>query len=87
MMVPNIKPAFELNKKKAAIHCADTVAPIALNDGEENYLVYTLEDREHPLTALELFAELEKGRLSGEEEGTLSADEVRAHFRERMNER
>ena len=35
---------------------------------------------------LQLLGELEKGRISGETEGWLSPEDVRAHFRERAKE-
>lgn len=35
--------------------------------------------------AIKLLSELEGGRNSGEENGWISADEVRAHFEERLN--
>ena len=43
------------------------------------------EEYEKDKAALRLMCELEKGRQSGEENGWLSSDEVRARFEERLN--
>ena len=43
------------------------------------------EQYEKDKAALRLMCELERGRKSGEENGWISADEVRARFEERLN--
>ena len=43
------------------------------------------EEYEKTKAALRLMCELEKGRKAGEEQGWLSSDDVREHFRRKTN--
>ena len=43
------------------------------------------EEYEKTKAALRLMCELEKGRKAGEEQGWLSSDDVREHFRRKAN--
>ena len=46
-----------------------------------------LRDYEKAQATIRLMSEIAKGRRSGEEEGWLSVEEVRAHFCARANEK
>ena len=69
--MPHLNPTSD-QKKGAAVHPEITMSyPICLSKNE---------------AALKLLSELERGRKSGEENGWISADEVRAHFQEYLKE-
>lgn len=48
-------------------------------------LDYTEQDNEKTIAAGILMKELQKGRLSGEQDGWLSEEDVKTHFESRFN--
>ncbi len=55
-------------------------------NGHDAYSIRTMEDEEYFLKAeamIQLLSELNAGIRSGEEEGWLSTEDIRAHLRER----
>ena len=85
--MPNIKPISDLRNYTEVLHDVAVGAPVFLTkNGRGKYVIVDMEDYEETQATLRLMNELEKGRRSGEREGWLSADDVRAHFRARANE-
>ena len=85
--MPNIKPISDLRNYTEVLHDVAAGAPVFLTkNGRGKYVIVDMQDYEETQATLRLMNELEKGRRSGEREGWLSADDVRAHFRARANE-
>lgn len=85
--MPNIKPISDLRNYTEVLHDVAVGAPVFLTkNGRGKYVIVDMQDYEETQATLRLMSELEKGRRSGEREGWLSADDVRAHFRARANE-
>ena len=62
-------------------------APVFLTkNGRGRYDALDIQDYEKTQATLKLMNELAKGRKSGEQEGWLTAEEMRAHFRAKANE-
>ena len=87
--MPNIKPISDLRNYSAVLQDVAVGSPVYLTrNGRGCYAIIDIaeyEEYEKDKAALRLMYELEKGRKSGEENGWLSSDEVRAHFEERLN--
>ena len=85
--MPNIKPISDLRNYSEVLHDVAVGAPVFLTkNGRGRYAIVDIHDYEKTQATLKLLGELEKGRISGETEGWLSPEEVRAHFRERAKE-
>lgn len=87
--MPNIKPISDLRNYSAVLQDVAVGSPVYLTrNGRGCYAIIDIaeyEEYEKDKAALRLMYELEKGRKSGEENGWLSSDEVRARFEERLN--
>ena len=85
--MPNIKPISDLRNYTEVLHDVTVGAPVFLTkNGRGRYAIVDMQDYEKTQATLQLMNELAKGRRSGETEGWLSTEEVRAHFRARANE-
>ncbi len=85
--MPNIKPISDLRNYSEVLHDVDVGAPVFLTkNGRGRYAIVDMRDYERTQALLRLMSELEKGRRSGETEGWLTPEELRAHFRARANE-
>ncbi len=85
--LPNIKPVSDLRNYTEVLHDVAVGAPVFLTkNGRGRYAIMDIQDYEKTQTILRLMNELAKGRKSGEEEGWLSPDDIREHFRARENE-
>ncbi len=85
--MPNIKPISDLRNYSEVLHSVTVGSPVFLTkNGRGRYAIMDIQDYEKTQATLKLLAELEKGRISGETEGWLSPEEVRAHFRARAKE-
>ena len=80
--MPNIKPISDLRNYSEVLHDVAVGAPVFLT---KNAIV-DMQDYERPQASIRLMNELAKGRHSGEAEGWLTPDDMRAHFRARANE-
>ena len=61
-------------------------SPVFLTkNGRGKYAIVDILDYEKAKATIQLVNELAKGKQSGEEKGWLSADEVKAHLKERYN--
>lgn len=85
--MPNIKPISDLRNYSEVLHDVAVGEPVFLTkNGRGRYAIVDIKDYEKTQATLRLMRELEKGRRSGETEGWLTPEEVRAHFRARANE-
>ena len=79
--MPNIKPVTDLRNYNDVLRDVATGSPVFLTkNGRGRYAIVDMQDYEKTAATMRLMSELERGRRSGEEEGWLSADDVRAHF-------
>ena len=84
--MPNIKPISDLRNYTEVLHDVAVGAPVFLTkNGRGRYAIVDMQDYEQMQATLKLLNELAKGRCSGEQEGWLTADEMRAHFRGKAN--
>ena len=87
--MPNIKPVSDLRNYSEALRDVAVGAPLFLTkNGHGRYAVLDIgdyEEYEKILAWQQLKRELDKGRQSGEEEGWVSAADVRSYFEERFN--
>ena len=85
--MPNIKPISDLRNYSEVLHDVAVGAPVFLTkNGRGRYAILDMQDYEKAEATLRLMSELAKGRKSGEAEGWLSSEEMREHFRARVNE-
>lgn len=83
-----IKPVSDLRNYNTVLEDVSAGSPVYLTvNGRGKYIIRDIEDdQEYEKTKamLRLMCELSEGKRSGEEEGYMSADEVRAYFRTKM---
>lgn len=85
--MPNIKPISDLRNYSEVLRDVAVGAPVFLTkNGRGRYAIVDMQDYEKTQATLKLMNELAKGRCSGETEGWLSPDDMRAHFRARAHE-
>ena len=83
--MPNIKPVTDLQNYSDVLHDVSFGEPVFLTkEGRGCYVIVDMREYERTNATLHLMGELEKGRRSGEEQGWLSPEQVRAHFHERL---
>ena len=82
--MPNIKPISDLRNYSEVLHEVAVGEPVFLTkNGRGRYAILDIQDYERTQATIRLMNELAKGRRSGETEGWLTSEEVRAHFRAR----
>lgn len=87
MNMPNIKPISDLRNYSEVLSDVAVGAPVFLTkNGRGRYAIIDIQDYEKTQATLRLMNELAKGRRSGEQEGWISSDDMRAHFKCRANE-
>ena len=85
--MPNIKPISDLRNYTEVLQYVAAGAPVFLTkNGRGRYAIVDIQDFEKAQATLKLMSELAKGRRSGETEGYLTPEDMRAHFRARANE-
>ena len=85
--MPNIKPISDLRNYTEVLHEVAVGEPVFLTkNGRGRYAILDIRDYDRARAIDRLMDELDKGRRSGETEGWLTSEEVRAHFRARANE-
>lgn len=85
--MPNIKPISDLRNYSEVLRDVTEGSPVFLTkNGRGRYAILDMQDYEKTQATLHLLDELAKGRKSGETEGWLTPDEMRAHFDARANE-
>lgn len=94
--MPNIKPISDLRNYAAVLEAVQVGKPLYLTrNGRGCYTVMDMDEQEEQQkkaekydqmkAQLQLMCQLSEGRRSGEEEGWISSEDVRAHFRARAN--
>ena len=85
--MPNIQPISDLRNYSEVLHDVAVGAPVFLTkNGRGRYAILDMQEYEKTQATLRLMSELVRGRKSGETEGWLSSEEMREHFRARVNE-
>lgn len=85
--MPNIKPISDLRNYSEVLHDVDVGAPVFLTkNGRGKYAIVDMREYEKIQATIKLVGELAKGRRSGETEGWLSVNDMRAYFRGRVDE-
>ena len=85
--MPNIKSISDLRNYSEVLHEVAVGEPVFLTkNGRGRYAILDIQDYERTQATLRLMNELARGRRSGETEGWLTAEEVRAHFRARAEQ-
>ncbi len=85
--MPNIKPISDLRNYTEVLQDVAVGAPVFLTkNGRGRYAIVDIQDFEKAQATLKLMSELAKGRRSGETEGYLTPEDMRAHFHARANE-
>lgn len=85
--MPNIKPISDLRNYTEVLQDVAVGAPVFLTkNGRGRYAIVDIQDFEKAQATLKFMSELAKGRRSGETEGYLTPEDMRAHFRARANE-
>ena len=84
--MPNIKPISDLRNYSDVLRDVTVDSPVFLTkNGRGRYAIIDIQDYEEMKATLTLMNELAIGRMSGEEKGWLSSDDVRAHFKAKRN--
>lgn len=79
--MPNIKPISDLRNYSEVLRDVAVGAPVFLTkNGRGRYAIVDMQDYETAQATLRLMNELAKGRKSGENEGWLTSEDMRAHF-------
>ena len=85
--MPNIKPISDLRNYTEVLHDVAVGAPVFLTkNGRGRYVIIDMQDYEKTEATLRLMNELNKGRRSGEQNGWIASDDMRAHFRAKTDE-
>ena len=88
--MPNIVPISDLRNYSAVLQKVSVGTPTYLTkNGRGCYAIVDIHDQEEyekTKAALKLMCELEKGRMSGEQEGWLNIDNVRELLGDNVNE-
>ena len=82
--MPNIVPISDLRNYSSVLQNVSAGSPVYLTkNGRGCYAIVDIaeqEEYERTKAALRLMCELEKGKKTGEQDGWLSAEDVRKHF-------
>jgi len=79
--VPNIKPVSDLRNYSEVLKDISSGSPVYLTkNGRGRYVILDMEEYEKKEAIIQLIAELEKGRISGEKEGWYALEEIRKEF-------
>ena len=79
--MPTIKPVSDLRKYTEVLKMITADSPVFLTrNGRGRYVIADIDEYEKTHAALALMAELEKGRISGDQEGWSTLEEIRKEF-------
>jgi len=79
--MPNIKPVSDLRNYAEVLKDISSGSPVFLTkNGRGRYVIQDMEEYEKKEAAIKLMAELEKGRVSGENESWQTLEETRKEF-------
>ena len=87
--MPNIRPVSDLRNYASVLLEVREDEPVYLTkNGRGTYAIVDIaehEKYEKTKAALKLMCELQKGRVSGEQEGWLSEEDIENHFKVKFN--
>ena len=87
--MPNIRPVSDLRNYASVLLEVREDEPVYLTkNGRGTYAIVDIaehEKYEKTKAALRLMCELQKGRVSGEQEGWLSEEDIENHFKVKFN--
>lgn len=87
--MPNIRPVSDLRNYASVLTEVKENEPVFLTkNGRGAYAIVDISEHENyekTKAALKLMCELQKGRLSGEQNGWLSEEDVEKHFEEKFH--
>ena len=87
--MPNIRPVSDLRNYASVLMEVHEDEPVYLTkNGRGAYAIVDIAEQEKyekTKAALKLMCELQKGRVSGEQDGWLSADDIENTFKEKFN--
>lgn len=84
--MPNIKPISDLRNYNEVLCDVCEGAPVFLTrNGRGCYAIMDIDEYEKNVAKIKLMGDLLKGRKSGDEDGWISADDVKRHFQEKKN--
>ena len=79
--MPNIKPVSDLRNYAEVLKDISSGSPVYLTkNGRGCYVILEIGDYEKKEAVIKLMVELEKGRISGENEGWHTLEEIRKEF-------
>jgi prevent-host-death family protein len=79
--MPTIKPVSDLRNYTEVLKGVSSNSPVFLTkNGRGRYVIINMEEYEKTQAAIKLMSELEKGRISGEQEGWSTIEEVRKEY-------
>lgn len=86
--MPNIKPISDLRNYSEVLRDVAMGAPVFLTkNGRGMYAIVDIKEYEKVQATMELLNELAKGEKSGEENGWLSPEDIRAHFKVKFSKK
>ena len=87
--MPNIRPVSDLRNYASVLMEVHEDEPVYLTkNGRGAYAIVDISEQENyekTKAALKLMCELQKGRVSGEQDGWLSEEDIENHFKEKFN--
>lgn len=87
--MPNIRPVSDLRNYASVLNEVHENEPVYLTkNGRGAYAIVDIAEQENyekTKAALKLMCELQKGKLSGEQNGWLTEEDVENHFKEKFN--
>ena len=87
--MPNIRPVSDLRTYATLLQSVSAGSPVYLTkNGRGAYAIVEINDYEELEKArakLQLMSELQKGRLSGENEGWISEEDIKNRFTKKFN--
>ena len=87
--MPNIRPVSDLRNYASVLMEVHEDEPVYLTkNGRGAYAIVDISEQEKyekTKAALKLMCELQKGRVSGEQDGWLSEEDIENHFKVKFN--
>ena len=87
--MPNIRPVSDLRNYASVLMEVHEDEPVYLTKNERGaYAIVDISEQENyekKKAALKLMCELQKGRVSGEQDGWLSEEDIENHFKVKFN--
>ena len=84
--MPNIRPVSDMRNYTEVLREVQADSPVFLTrNGRGCYAIMDMQEYARLQAQIKLIDALNKGRASGEQQGWLSAEQVRQHFREKRH--